>query len=94
MENKSGRRWKLEGLWHRRQDTTPSRFPVATFFREHKQTFLAGSLLFVFLVLLFAISSQLRPPVTDNPPPGVTAVSYSTFVEQVKARNMRAVTSG
>lgn len=92
MENKSDRRWKLEGLWRRHQDTTSYRSTVARFLRTHRQSLLASILLFVLLVLLFAIFSQLQPPVTDNPPPGVTVVSYNTFVQQVKTSNMRAVT--
>ncbi len=67
MENKNDRQWKLEGLWHRHQDTTSSRSPVATFFREHKQSLLAGMLLCVLLVLLFGIFSQLQISITDTP---------------------------
>jgi ATP-dependent metalloprotease FtsH len=92
MDNKSGRRWKLEDPWRRHQDTRSYRSTVLKFFREHKQSLLTGMLLFVFLVLLFGILSQLQVPITDNPPSGVTVVNYSTFVEQVKARNMLTVT--
>ncbi len=92
MDNKSDHRWKLEDPWRRHQDTKSYRSTVSTFLREHKQSLLTGMLLFVLLVLLFGICSQLRAPITDNPPNGVTVVDYSTFVEQVKARNVRTVT--
>ncbi|HEX6554024.1 MAG TPA: ATP-dependent metallopeptidase FtsH/Yme1/Tma family protein, partial [Ktedonobacteraceae bacterium] len=92
MDNKSDRRWKLENLWHRHQDARSSRSPVAKFLREHKQSLLTGILLFVLLVLLFGIFSQMPAPLTDNPPNGVTVVSYSTFVQRVKAGNIRTVT--
>ena len=62
------------------------------FFKEHKQTFLTGVLLFALLVLLFAISSWLQAPGTNNPPRGATIVNYNTFVDQVKDGNMLTVT--
>ena len=88
MDSKSDHRWKLEGPWRRHQNTTSYRSAVARFLRTHKQSLLTGMLLFVLLVLLFGIFSQVPTPVMDNPPSGVTVVNYSTFVQQVKARNM------
>ncbi len=61
------------------------------FFRTHKQSLLATALLALITVLLFGIFSQLQAPSTDTAPNGVTAVNYSTFVEQVKAGNVLAV---
>src|SRR5258708_26505758 len=59
---------------------------------KHKQTIATSVLLFVLLVLLFGVSSQLQPPVTNNTPSGVTVIDYSTFVNQVKAGNILAAT--
>jgi ATP-dependent metalloprotease FtsH len=92
MENKSDRRWKLEDQRLRHQDTTSYRSTVARFLRIHKQSLLTSVLLFVLLVLLFSIFSQVPPPTMDNSPSGVTVLNYSTFVQQVKARNIRTVT--
>ena len=92
MDSKSDRRWKLEAPWRRHQDTRSHRPTGARFLRTHKQSLLASMLLFVLLVLLFGIFSQLPSPVMDNPPSGVTVVNYSTFVQQVKAGNVRTVT--
>jgi ATP-dependent metalloprotease FtsH len=92
MDSKSDRRWKLEAPWRRHHDTKSYRSTVARFFRTHRQFLLASMLLCVLLVLLFGIFSQLPSPVMDNPPSGVTVVNYGTFVQQVKARNVRTVT--
>ena len=53
--------------------------------------FLTGCLLVVAVVLLFGIFSQFQPPAATVPPRGVTVIDYSTFVRQVKARNVLAV---
>ena len=92
MDSKSDRRWKLDDQRLRHQDTTSYRSTVARFLRTHKQSLLTGMLLFVLLVLLFGIFSQVPTPAMDTPPSGVTVVDYSTFVEQLKARNMLRVT--
>ncbi len=92
MDSKSDRRWKLEDPWRGHQDTRSYRSTVARFLRTHKQSLLTSMLLFVVLVLLFGIFSQVPPPVTDNSPSGVTVVNYSTFVQQVRAGNVRTVT--
>jgi cell division protease FtsH len=60
------------------------------FFKTHKQSLLATALLAILTLLLFGISSRLQAPNTDTTPSGVTAVNYSTFVEQVKAGNVLA----
>ncbi|MFL5656703.1 MAG: ATP-dependent zinc metalloprotease FtsH [Ktedonobacteraceae bacterium] len=44
------------------------------------------------VVLLFSLVSQLQAPSTNTTPGGVTAISYSAFVQQVKAGNVLAVT--
>jgi len=42
--------------------------------------------------LIFGVVSQLQAPSTNTSPNGVTVISYSTFVEQVKTGNVQAVT--
>src|SRR5437764_8339070 len=46
----------------------------------------------VIVVLLFSLVSLLKPPSTNTTPGGVTAISYTAFVQQVKAGNVLAVT--
>jgi len=49
-------------------------------------------MLLLLVVLLFGIASQLRPPVISASPNGETVIDYSTFIDQVKAGNVQAVT--
>src|SRR5437588_3660760 len=65
---------------------------ILKFLRTYKQAFFAGILLTAILVLLFGVFSQLQAPATSSSPSGETAVNYSTFVSQVKAGNVLAVT--
>src|SRR5258708_3474942 len=65
---------------------------ILKFLRTYKQAFFAGILLTAILVLLFGVFSQFQAPATSSSPTGETAVNYSTFVSQVKARNVLAVT--
>jgi ATP-dependent metalloprotease FtsH len=62
------------------------------FLGTHRQALFAGILLTALLVLLFGVFSQFSAPATSAPPSGVTVVDYSTFVSQVKAGNVLAVT--
>ena len=49
-------------------------------------------LLTVVIILLFSLVSQLQAPSTNTTPGGATAMSYSAFVQKVKAGNVLAVT--
>ncbi|HJT55363.1 MAG TPA: ATP-dependent zinc metalloprotease FtsH [Ktedonobacteraceae bacterium] len=69
---------------------TPSQ--IFKFLKTHKQAFFAGILLTAIVMLLFGVFSQFQAPATSVPPGGVTSVDYSTFVSQVKAGNVLAVT--
>jgi FtsH Extracellular len=92
MENKSDRRFNLEDYWRHHAVKPYSRNTVSKFLKEHKQSILTCVLLFILLVALVGVCSQLQGPNTNNPPPGVTVVDYSTFMEQVKAGNILKVT--
>ncbi len=98
MDDMGGRRMQSDKQWRQHKgvrlyghNLKRSFIKYLEFFRKHKQSFLATGLLTIITVLLFAISSQLQAPTTNMVPSGVTAVDYSTFVEQVKARNVLAV---
>src|SRR5438552_6515535 len=51
---------------------------------------LTSTMLILMVVLLFGIFSQFPPPSTNTTPSGVTAIDYSTFIQQVKAGNVQA----
>jgi cell division protease FtsH len=99
MDDMGGRRIQSGKQWRRHKDVRlnghnlkRSFIKYLAFFRKHKQSFLATALLTIITVLLFGIFSQFQAPSTNAVPNGVTAVDYSTFVEQVKAGNVLAVT--
>src|SRR5260221_8365869 len=64
----------------------------AKFLATHKQALFAGILLAGLVVLLFGVFSQFQGPSNNTAPSGMTAVDYSTFIAQVKAGNVLAVT--
>ncbi len=64
---------------------------ISRFLHTQKQNLLAGCLLFAGVVLLFGIFIQFQPPLTSKPPDWVKVIGYSTFVRQVRARNVLAV---
>jgi cell division protease FtsH len=64
----------------------------AKFLATHKQALFAGILLAGLVVLLFGVFSQFQGPSNNTAPSGMTTVDYSTFIAQVKAGNVLAVT--
>jgi ATP-dependent metalloprotease FtsH len=92
MDDKAGRRYKAEGLGRRYRLMRAYGRTVWTFWQNKKSTLSTIFLLVLLVVLLFGVSSQLRPPVfVSAPPAGVTSIEYSAFVEQVTAGNVQAV---
>ena len=92
MDGKSDRRMKLKMHWRRPKDVGSYRRSVLKFLSTHKRSLLTSVLLMVIVVLLFSFVSLLKPPSTNTTPGGVTAISYTAFVQQVKAGNVLAVT--
>jgi len=92
MDDKGGRRFKLLAQRRHLKRVRNYRHDVPKFLKTHAQTFFTCFLLIAAVVLLFGIFSQFQPPVTNSTPNGVTVINYSTFVEQVKAGNVLAVT--
>src|SRR5215472_7868527 len=98
MDDMGGRRIQSNKQWRRHKDVRlnghnlkQSFIKYLAFLRKYKQSFLATVLLIIITVLLFGIFGQLRAPTTNSVPNGVTAVDYSTFVEQVEAGNVLAI---
>src|SRR5437016_3507016 len=92
MDGNGNRRMKLKVHWRRPKDVGSYRRSVLKFLSTHKRSLLTSVLLMVIVVLLFSLVSLLKPPSTNTTPGGVTAISYTAFVQQVKAGNVLAVT--
>src|SRR5438552_4738883 len=89
MDGNDGRR--LKARWRQHKDVKGYRRTVSKFLSTYKQSLLTSALLVVVVVLLFGIFSQFQAPPATTPPGGVTVLSYSTFIRQVKASNVLAV---
>src|SRR2546421_5144467 len=92
MDGKGDSRMKLKMHWRRPKDVGSYRRSVLKFLSTHKRSLLTSVLLMVIVVLLFSLVGLLKPPSTNTTPGGVTAISYTAFVQQVKAGNVLAVT--
>jgi ATP-dependent metalloprotease FtsH len=89
MDDKVERRRKSAG---RRWKQAMNGQNVKKFVQAQKNTLLTCAMLLLSIGLLFGIFSQLQPPTTNTTPGGVTAINYSTFVQQVKVGNVMATT--
>src|SRR5947208_1622994 len=92
MDGNGGRRLKSKARWRRYTDISSLGRPVLAYLKTHKQLLFSGVLLLMAIGLLFGLASKLQAPITNAPPNGVTVISYSTFLEQVQAGNVQAVT--
>src|SRR5579863_8976600 len=92
MDDKGSRRFKLLPQRRRLKNVRNYRRDVPKFLKTHTQTLFTCFLLIAALILLLGLVNQLQPPVMSSTPNGVTVINYSTFVEQVKAGNVLAVT--
>ncbi|MBV9257212.1 MAG: ATP-dependent zinc metalloprotease FtsH [Ktedonobacteraceae bacterium] len=87
MDDKAGRRGESEAYGRRGKQ---KRNKVWRFLNTHKNSLFTGAMVILMVVLLFGIFSQFQPPSTNTTPNGVTAIDYSTFVQQVKSGNVLA----
>ncbi len=90
MDGNGGR--QLKTRWRRYTDVQNYGRNVATFLKTHKQILLTSVLLMLFVGLLFGVVSHLQAPPSNTAPSGVTEISYSAFLNQVKAGNVQAAT--
>jgi len=90
MDGNGGR--QLKSRWRRYTDVQNYGRKVANFLKTQKQILLTSVLLILFVGLLFGVVSQLQAPPSNTAPSGVTAISYSAFLDQVKAGNVQAAT--
>ena len=91
MDGNGGR--QLKTRWRRYTDVQNYGRNVANFLKTHKQLLLTSVLLILFVSLLFGVVSHLQaPPPSIAAPCGVTEISYSAFLNQVKAGNVQAAT--
>jgi ATP-dependent metalloprotease FtsH len=87
MDDKAGRRGAAQTHGRRWKQ---ARGKAWKFLKEQKNTLFTGTMLLFVVVLLFGIVSQFQPPATNTTPNGVTAIDYSTYIQQVKAGNVQA----
>ncbi len=96
MDGKGSRRAKLgvklSERWRRYENSGSYRRDVVKFLGTHKRLLFTTMLLLAAVILLFGIVGRLQSPQTNTPPNGVTVINYSTFLQQVKADNVLAVT--
>src|ERR1700694_2160485 len=92
MDGKGSRRVKIRERWRRHKIGGGDRRDIVKFLGTHKRLLLTTMLLLAAVVLLFGLVSRLQSPQTNTPPNGVTVISYSTLLQQVKAGNVLAVT--
>ncbi len=92
MDGKDSRRLISKARWRRYTDVRSLGRTVLASLKTHKQLFFSGVLLVMVIGLLFGLVSQLQAPASNTPPNGVSVISYSTFLDQVKAGNVQAVT--
>ncbi len=72
-------------------ETMKDRKHIVKTFKTHKNSLFAGCLVVAIVVLLFGIFSQLQAPAKGEVPSGETSINYSTFLTQVNADNVLAV---
>src|SRR5712692_9066417 len=75
----------------RHQNVRRCRRIISRFLQTQRQNLLTCCLLFAGVGLLFGIFMQFQPLLTSKPPDWVKVIGYSTFVRQVRARNVVAV---
>src|SRR5947209_12264502 len=92
MDGKGGRQAKYMARWRRYTDMRSNGRNVLTFLKTHKQAIFTSVLLVMISGLIFGVVSQLHAPSTNTSPSGVTVISYSTFLGQVKSEKYEAVT--
>ncbi|HZU04073.1 MAG TPA: ATP-dependent zinc metalloprotease FtsH [Ktedonobacteraceae bacterium] len=92
MDDKGSRRRKSEGYERRHKQVKGYGRTVWKFLTTHRRILSTSILLLLIVVLLFGVSGQLQAPSANSVPNGVTAIDYSTFVKQVEAGNVIAVT--
>lgn len=91
MDGKDGRPPQLRKRWRPFQDTQQTQKVVWKFLGNHKRSLVTAFLLLTIGVTIFGIASLLPAPSANSTPNGVTPISYSSFIQQVKAGNVVAV---
>ena len=92
MDSKGGRRGSSGDARRRQKTDVKNVRTIARYLKTHIQALLAGGLVIALIVLLFGIFSNFQSPALNSPPAGEKVITYSSFLAQVKAGNMLAVT--
>jgi ATP-dependent metalloprotease FtsH len=92
MDGKGGRGHSSGDERPRQKTVVKNVRTFAHYLRTHIQAILAGGMVITLIVLLFGVFSYFQSPVLSSPPTGEKVIGYSSFVAQVRAGNMLAVT--
>jgi ATP-dependent metalloprotease FtsH len=91
MDGKGGRPPRMYKRWRPFRDTQQTKKVVWQFLGNHKRSLVTAFLLLMMGAMLVGITSLLPSPSFNSVPNGVTPISYSAFIQQVKASNVVAV---
>ena len=83
---------QMKTRWRRYTNVQKHGRNVVRFLNTHKQLLLTSVLVIMFVGLLFGVASRLQAPSSNTAPNGVTEISYSAFLDQLKAGNVQAAT--
>jgi ATP-dependent metalloprotease FtsH len=92
MDGNSHHRLPMDVYRRRVQKVWKTRHTIVKLLKTQKRSLFTAVLLGALVVILFGIAGQLQAPSTDTTPNGVTPIDYSTFIAEVKAGNVEAVT--
>ena len=92
MDGKGGRRGSSGDGRRRHKTGVKNVRTIARYLKTHIQALLAGGLVIALIALLFGVFSNFQSPVLNAPPAGEKVITYSSFLAQVRANNMVAVT--
>lgn len=91
MDGKGGRSPRMHKRWRPFRATKQTKKVVWQFLGSHKRSLVTAFLLLMIGVTLVGITSLLPSPSFNSAPNGITPISYSAFIQQVKASNVVAV---
>ena len=91
MDEKQSHRVNGKVKEQRQKDARSYGRTIARFLHAQKRQLLTSGLLIGAVALLLGIFMRFQAPLSSTPPSGVTVMSYSSFVEQVRASNVLAI---
>src|ERR1700694_1976854 len=91
MDEKQNHRGNVRVKEQRQKDARSYGRTITRFLHAQIRQLLTSGLLIGAVALLLGIFMRFQAPLSSTPPSGVTVMSYSSFVEQVRASNVLAI---